>query len=136
MIQLKNTSIILFDGICNLCNASVQFTIKRDKKKVFLFASLQSDAATKILLQLNQKSFNNYDSIILIENEKVYHKSGAVLRIAKNLDGLIKFFYLFIVIPKPLRDFIYDFVAKNRYKWFGKKSTCMIPNKAIADRFL
>ncbi len=136
MIHLKNSSIILFDGVCNLCNGSVQFVLKHDAKKHFLFASLQSDAATNILLQLNRKSFKNYDSIILVENGEVFIKSTAALRIAKKLTGLISFFYVFIIVPKPLRDLVYDYIAKNRYKWFGKKSQCMIPDKESAKRFL
>ena len=99
MTLLKNTSIILFDSVCNLCNSSVQFILKHDKKKHFLFASLQSDAATKILLQLNQKSFENIESIVLIENEQVFIKSSAALKIIKNLNGFIKLLYVFIIIP-------------------------------------
>lgn len=136
MTHLKNSSVILFDGICNLCNTSVHFIIKHDKKKYFLFASLQSDAATKILLQLNQKSFKNIENIVLIENEQVFIKSTAVLKIAKNLNGFIQIIYVFIIIPIPIRDYIYDFIAKNRYNWFGKKDNCMIPDKEISDRFL
>lgn len=136
MTPLKNTSIILFDGVCNLCNSSVQFVLKHDKKKHFLFASLQSDAATKILLQLNEKSFKTLESIVLVENEQIYLKSTAALKIAKNLNGFIKIFYVFIIIPTPLRDYIYDFIAKNRYNWFGKRDKCMMPNKEISDRFL
>jgi len=136
MISLKNTSIILFDGVCNLCNNSVQFVLKHDKNKNFLFASLQSDAASNILLQLNKKSFKNFDSIVLVENEQLFFKSTGALKIAKNLNGFIKILYVFIIIPKPIRDYLYDFIAKNRYKWFGKKSSCMIPKKEFSDRFL
>jgi len=136
MIPLKNTSIILFDGFCNLCNTSVQFVLKHDTKKHFLLASLQSDAATKILLQLNKKSFKKFDSIVLIENEQLYFKSTAALKIAKNLGGFIKLLYVFIIVPTQIRDYIYDFIAKNRYKWFGKKDKCMIPDKKISNRFL
>jgi len=128
--------IILFDGYCNLCNASVQFIIKHDKKRHFLLASLQSDAATKILLQLNTESFKNYDSIILVKDGKLYIKSTAALRIARKLNGIIKLAYIFIIIPRPLRDVVYDFIAKNRYKWFGKKQSCIIPNPEDIDRFL
>ncbi|MFK5891253.1 MAG: thiol-disulfide oxidoreductase DCC family protein [Flavobacteriaceae bacterium] len=136
MTPLKNTSIILFDGVCNLCNSSVQFVLKHDKNKNFLFASLQSDAATKILLQLNKKSFENFDSIVLVENEQLYFKSTAALKIAKNLNGFIQILYIFIIIPTPIRDYIYDFIARNRYKWFGKKDKCMIPDKEFSERFL
>jgi len=95
MISLKNTSIILFDGVCNLCNSSVQFVLKHDTKKHFLLASLQSDAASNILLQLNKKSFKNFDSIVLVENEQLFFKSTAALKIAKNLNGFIKILYVF-----------------------------------------
>ncbi|MCF6212428.1 MAG: DCC1-like thiol-disulfide oxidoreductase family protein [Flavobacteriaceae bacterium] len=136
MTYLKNDSVILFDGICNLCNTSVHFIIKHDKKKYFLFASLLSDAATKILLHLNQKYLKNYDSMVLVLKGKVYTKSTAALLIAKRLNGPIKLLYLFIIIPKPLRDFLYNIVAKNRYKWFGKKDGCRRPSSQTADRFL
>jgi len=136
MNTLKNYSIILFDGYCNLCNSSIQFIIKHDKKKHFLLASLQSDAAKNILLQLGQKSFKNIDSIVLIENNKILYKSDAALLIAKNLDGLMKFVYLFLIVPRPLRDAIYNYIAKNRYKWFGKRKSCMVPNLKDTDRFL
>jgi len=136
MKPLKNKPIILFDGYCNLCNASVQYLIKHDKKKRFLLASLQSDAATNILLQFGQKSFKNFDSIVLINEGIIYKKSSAALYIAKHLSGLIKLVYIFIIVPKPLRDFIYDYIAKNRYKWFGKKQFCMLPKPEDAERFL
>jgi len=110
--------------------------LKHDKNKNFLFASLQSDAATKILLQLNKKSFENFDSIVLVENKQLYFKSTAALKIAKNLNGFIQILYIFIIIPTPIRNYIYDFIARNRYKWFGKKDKCMMPNKEIASRFL
>ncbi len=136
MNTLKNHSIVLFDGYCNLCNSSVQFIIKHDKKKHFLLAPLQSDAAKNILLQLVQKSFKNIDSIILVKNNKILYKSDAALIIARNLDGLIKFVYPFIIVPRPLRDIVYNYIAKNRYKWFGKRKSCMVPNLEDADRFL
>jgi len=136
MTPQKNKSIILFDGVCNLCNSSVQFVLKHDKNKNFLFASLQSDAATKILLQLNKKSFENFDSIVLVENEQLYFKSTAALKIAKNLNGFIQILYAFIIVPAPIRDYVYDFIARNRYNWFGKKDKCMIPDKEFSERFL
>jgi len=136
MKPLKNHPIILFDGYCNLCNISVQFIIKHDKKRHFLLASLQSDAATKILLQLNVESFKDYNSIVLVEDGKLYIKSTAVLRIAKRLKGFVQTLYLLIIIPTPLRNIFYDFIAKNRYKWFGKRKNCMMPNPDDFDRFL
>ena len=135
MINLENKSIILFDGVCNLCNNSVQFIIKRDKKQRFLFSSLQSDAAQDILLQFQLKN-SDFDSIIFIENGKVYQKSTAILKISKYLSGIWKLSYGFIIIPKFIRDTVYTFIAKNRYKWFGKRDVCMIPSKGLKLRFL
>ncbi len=135
MNKNKNKSIILFDGICNLCNASVYFIIKHDKKEQFLFASLQSDAAKEILLQYNSKKIK-FDSIVLIEKNEIYEKSTAALRIAKSLSGGFKFLYLFIIIPKFIRDWVYNYIAKNRYKWYGKKESCMIPSPKLINRFI
>ncbi|CAM4066739.1 thiol-disulfide oxidoreductase DCC family protein [Lederbergia lenta] len=126
--------IILFDGICNFCHSSIQFIIKRDPNAYFLFSSLQSDIGQSLLKQ-NKIPFT-MDSMILIENGKVYDKSSAVLRICKNLSGLWKYMYIFVIIPLPIRDLIYNIVAKNRYKWFGKKDTCILPNHEIRKRFL
>jgi len=135
MTNLENKFIILFDGVCNLCNNSIQFIIKRDKKQRFLFASLQSDAAQDILLQFQLKN-SDFDSIIFIENGEIYQKSTAILKISTYLSGLWKLNYGFIIIPKFIRDAIYSFIAKNRYKWFGKKDVCMIPTKELKIRFL
>jgi len=135
MINLKNKKIILFDGVCNLCNSSVHFIIKKDKKKQFLFTSLQSDAARDILLQFQLKN-SELDSILLIENGQVYQKSDAILKIVKHLNGIWKMSYGFIIIPKFIRDYVYIIIAKNRYRWFGKKEVCMIPTKELQMRFL
>lgn len=135
MNNFKNKSIILFDGVCNLCNASVNFIIKHDKNERYIFASLQSDAAKEILLQFPLKK-NKLDSILLIENEVIYDKSTAALLISRKLSGGFKLFYAFIIFPKFLRDNVYNFIAKNRYAWFGKKETCMIPTNKIKQRFL
>jgi len=135
MINLKNKKIILFDGVCNLCNSSVHFIIKKDKKKQFLFTSLQSDAARDILLQFQLKN-SELDSILLIKNGQVYQKSDAILKIVKHLNGIWKMSYGFIIIPKFIRDYVYIIIAKNRYRWFGKKEVCMIPTKELQMRFL
>jgi len=135
VIKLENKSIILFDGVCNLCNVAIQFIIKRDKNKQFSFASLQSDAAQDILLHFMEKNYD-FNSIILIENAKIYDKSTASLKIARQLDGMLKYSYVFIIIPKFIRDFFYSIIAQNRYKWFGKKEVCMIPTKDLKTRFL
>lgn len=128
-------NIILFDGVCNLCNSSVNFIIDHDKKNDFRFASLQSEAGQDLLkkFHLNVKDF---DSIILIENGKHYQRSSAVLKIVKKFPGLWKLLYLFIIVPKPLRDFVYDNIADNRYKWFGKKESCRVPAPELKEKFL
>ncbi len=135
MINLENKSIILFDGVCNLCNSSIQFIIKRDKKHHFLFTSLQSDAGQELLLHFKLKK-SDFDSIILIQNNKVYQKSTAILQISRYLPGLWKLNYAFIIFPKFIRDFVYTIIANNRYKWFGKKEVCMIPTPELKARFL
>ena len=127
--------VILFDGICNLCNSAVQFIIRHDKKNQFLFTSLQSEAGQKLLAQYNLPA-NMLNSFILIENDKAYNRSTAALRIAKKLNGIIPWLYGFIILPKSVRDGIYNWVAKNRYKWFGKKDECMIPTPELKARFL
>ena len=127
--------VILFDGVCNLCNGAVQFVIKHDKKNVFRFASLQSETGQGLLAQYNLPT-NELNSYILIENNKAYNRSTAALRVAKKLNGIITWLYGFIIIPKIFRDSIYDWIARNRYKWFGKKEECMIPTPEVKARFL
>ncbi|MCC7532909.1 MAG: DUF393 domain-containing protein [Bacteroidia bacterium] len=131
-MKLKGTKpIVFYDGICGLCNWCVQFLLKWDKKSVFTFCSLQSKSAAKFL-------GDNYstDSIVLYYNGKVYNKSTAVLNIVVLLGGLWKVAFLFKVIPKFLRDFIYDWIAVNRYRWFGKLDACKLPDKETHNRFL
>ena len=132
----EQKKIILFDGVCNLCNSSVQFVIKRDKNDIFRFASLQSEAGQKLV---NERGINTseIDSIILIEPQIAYYtKSDAALIIAKSLSGGWSFLGIFMGLPKGLRDTIYDWVARNRYQWFGKKDSCMIPTEADKGKFL
>ena len=127
--------IILFDGVCNFCDSSVQFIIKRDPAAHFLFTSLQSEKG----LELTKKYAipEDVDSLVLIENGKAFTKSSAALRIAKKLDGLWHLFFLFILVPRKIRDGVYDYVAKNRYKWFGKKEdACMLPSPEQRKRFI
>ncbi len=130
-----NKPIILFDGICNLCNQSVQFIIKRDTKQKFLFASLQGKKGQEILerYQLPATAFNSF---ILLENDKLYTRSTAVLRVVKMLGGGWKLLYGFIIIPKFIRDPLYNLIARNRYKWFGKKEECWVPAPQLKERFL
>jgi len=127
--------VILFDGVCNLCNASVAFVIRHDPSAYFKFASLQSEAAQKLLKKSDYPN-DIPGSFILIEDEKIFKKSTAALRVAKRLRGMIKLIYLFIIVPAFIRDAVYDFIAKRRYKWFGKRDSCMIPSPEINKRFL
>lgn len=127
--------IVLFDGVCNLCNNSVQFIIKRDPKDRFRFAALQEEAGLALVSQY-QIDTSKVDSIVLIDNGKAYVKSTAALRIAKNLKGPWPLLYAFIIIPNFMRNWGYDFIAKNRYKWYGKKDACMIPTPELKSKFL
>lgn len=127
--------IILFDGDCNFCDASVQFIIKRDPYAHFYFTSLQSEKGLQLKRQYNIAE--DEDSVVLIEKGKAYTQSSAALRIAKKLDGLWHLLFLFILVPRPIRDRVYQYVAKNRYKWFGKKEdTCALPSPEMRKRFL
>jgi len=131
---MANNPVIFFDGVCNLCNASVQFAIKHDKKNVFKFTALQGAYAKKILPQFSV-DLNKIDSIILIENEQLYTKSTAALKIARRLSGLWPMLYVFIIIPKFIRDWFYDFIAKNRYKFWGKQESCWVPTPDLQSKF-
>lgn len=135
MKQESNHKIILFDGICNLCNTAVNLVINIDKKDLFRFAALQSDIGQTLISKYNIDR-SNTDSIILIENKKAYIKSTAALRIAKNLPGAYPLLYCFIIIPSFIRNWVYDYIAKNRYKWYGKKESCMIPTPKLQKKFL
>lgn len=127
--------IILFDGVCNLCNGAVTYIIKRDKKNVFKFAALQSEIGAQLLAKFNIDT-EKVDSIILIDGEKQYVKSSAALHIAKHLSGAYPLLFGFMVVPRSIRNWVYDYVAKNRYKWFGKKESCMIPTVELKSKFL
>ncbi len=126
--------ILLFDGECNLCNGIVQFVIKRDPNAKYQFAALQSETGQKLLKEYNFP--NQFDSFIMIEDGKAYQKSSAALRVVRHLNGGWRLFTVFKIIPTPIRDVIYNFIARNRYKWFGKRDSCMIPTPDIKSRFL
>lgn len=132
--QTKMQKLILFDGKCHFCDSSVQFIIKRDQYAQFSFASLQSETGQKILKDYHLN--NDLDSMLLIEDGKAFVKSTAALHIAKHLDGLWKWSYMFILIPSFIRDIFYHMLAKNRYKWFGRKESCEIPSPEMRKRFL
>jgi predicted DCC family thiol-disulfide oxidoreductase YuxK len=128
--------IILFDGVCNLCNGAVQFIIKRDHNDMFRFSALQSESGRKLLAERNIDT-EDIDSIILIEpNVAYYTKSTAALEIGENLKGLRTLSYILLWLPESFRDIVYDIVAKNRYKWYGKKDSCIIPSEELKNKFI
>ena len=134
-MSAEDNTIILFDGVCNFCDRSVNYIIENDSEKQFKFAPLQSETAEKLIKKYGINR-DTTDSVILIENKRVYSYSTAVLRVAKNLGGIRGLVYGFIVVPKFIRDFFYKLFAKYRYRLFGKKDTCMIPTPEIQERFL
>lgn len=126
--------IILFDGVCNFCNSSVQFIIKRDSTELYQFASLQGSIGRELLKKHGLKE--DLNTFVLIEGNHSYIKSDAALRICRNLSGLYPVLSIFRIVPSPIRDILYNVIAKNRYKWFGRKDSCMIPSPDVRDRFL
>jgi predicted DCC family thiol-disulfide oxidoreductase YuxK len=131
----QNHGIILFDGVCNLCTAWVQFIIPRDKAGYFRFASLQSPFAQNLLRTQFQME-SNLETVIFVENGKCYTESAAALLILMRLGGPWVFCKAFFIIPKGIRNAVYRFIARNRYKWFGEKQSCWLPNAALNSRFL
>lgn len=131
-----NKKIILFDGVCNLCSSAVQFVIKNDKKDVFRFVALQSELGIQILNQIGVNP-KNIDSIILYEpGVAYYYKSQAAIQISNHLGGLWSLVTIFKIVPKGISNLLYDYIAKNRYKWYGKNESCMIPNPELKAKFL
>lgn len=127
--------VILFDGVCNLCTASVRFVIKRDSRKRFRFASLQSMVAEKLLGRALH-DHDRLDSVVLVVDGKVHRKSTAALLTAKRLDGLWPLMSALLVIPWPLRDWVYDWIGNRRYRMFGKRDECWLPSPELVQRFL
>ncbi|HEX9513805.1 MAG TPA: thiol-disulfide oxidoreductase DCC family protein [Puia sp.] len=126
---------VLFDGVCNLCNSSVQFILKRDKAARFLFASLQSPVG-QAYLQKFRLPAGDLHSFILVEKDRFYTRSSAALRVLRHLGGGWKVFYALIILPVFLRDGIYNWVARHRYQWFGKRESCWLPTPELKKRFL
>ncbi|MFS4482011.1 thiol-disulfide oxidoreductase DCC family protein [Hyunsoonleella sp. 2307UL5-6] len=132
----QNKQLILFDGVCNLCNSSVQFVIKHDKNNQFMFTALQSEAGQKIINHFNIDT-KKVDSILLFTPKKgIVSKSTAALKVASKLGFPINILSVFLIIPSFISNWVYDFIAKNRYKWFGKKEACMIPTPELKNKFL
>lgn len=132
---MDQEKIILFDGVCNLCNSSVQFIIERDTENKFKFASLQSEFGQEFLQSHNFPT-SEFESIILLDNNKFYTKSDAALKIGKELKGMKFISSALWIFPKFIRDFFYSIIAKNRYKWFGKKDNCWLPTPELKQKFL
>lgn len=128
---------VLFDGVCNLCNASVNFMLDRDPSGRLRFASLQSATAVALLAAVHHAAPRGEpESVLLVENGRVYDRSTAGLRIARHLRGAWRLLYVFVVVPRPLRDLVYQFIARNRYRWFGRTEACRVPSPEVRARFL
>jgi predicted DCC family thiol-disulfide oxidoreductase YuxK len=127
--------VVLFDGVCNLCNSSVNWIIDHDKEGKFKFASLQSVYGQNVVKQFNLTG-EYMDTVLLLDGDKLYKRSEAVLRIAKHIGGIYSLVYVFIIVPAFIRNFFYNFVARNRYRWFGKQDACRIPTPELKAKFL
>ena len=134
-IGLTENPVVIFDGICSLCNRIVKFIVRKDRKKIFRFTSLQSDFG-KQLLSCSAQSGTPANSIILIYKGKIYIRSRAVIQISKLLGGIFSMAFILQIIPRYLSDAFYDLIARNRYQWFGKQDSCMMPDSGTEDRFL
>ena len=134
-MNIRDKNIILFDGVCNFCNSIVNFIIRQDRKKVFLFASIQSETGQAILKKFDRET-KAMDSFILYENGKIYERSTAGLRLYNKLPWWWKWTQVFWIVPRFLRDAVYNLISRNRYKWFGKKDECMVPSPGLRERFL
>jgi predicted DCC family thiol-disulfide oxidoreductase YuxK len=130
-----NEPIVLFDGHCNLCNRSVDFIIRHDKAERYRFAALQSESAQRLLTDRGITA-EGLNTVILVTPHGVFRRSSAGLRIARHLDGLWPVLWVFILVPKPVRDAVYDWIARNRIRWFGERETCRVPTPSEAARFL
>ena len=133
--MVSSQSLILFDGICNFCSSWVQFDMKRYPGKRFHFATLQSAVGQRILHEIGLPR-EELKTIILVDGDKRYFRSTAALHIVRKIGGPWAILFIFIIVPVPLRDFLYNVVAKNRYRWFGKRETCFVPTPDMKERFL
>ncbi len=128
--------IIVFDGVCNLCNSSITQVIERDKNNQYVFASIQGETGKKLIIERDINT-DLIDSIILIDPGVAYYtKSTAAIKVIKSFGGIYSLFGVFEYLPESIRDAVYDYIAKNRYKWYGKKNACMIPTPELKDKFL
>ena len=129
------TALLLFDGVCNFCNGSVQYILERDRREAFCFASLQSPLGQKITAAMGIPP-QTMDTFVMLENGRAYTRSTAALRVLRRLGGWRALFYGLILFPRPLRDAVYSLIARNRYRWFGKRDSCMMPTPELRRRFL
>ncbi len=127
--------VVVFDGVCNLCNSSVNWIIDHDKRNQFLFSSLQSGYGKEVVRKFNIVG-DYLNTFILVEDEKIYLRSTAALRVLKHIGGIYTLGYAFIIVPRFIRDGIYDIIARNRYRWFGRQESCRIPTPALKAKFL
>jgi len=133
--QSRPTHVIVFDGVCNFCSAYVRFVVRRDRSRRFRFAPLQSVTGAG-LLRLHGLDPADVNTFLLVKNDRAYTRSDAVIEVSKDLDGCWKAGRFLAVIPRPFRDRLYDFLARNRYRLFGRKDVCVVPTEDMADRFL
>ncbi len=127
--------VVLFDGVCNLCNSSVNWIIDHDKRNEFRFASLQSEYGQRMVQQYNI-SGNYMDTVVLIKNDRAYLRSAAVLQVLRGIGGIYSLAMVFYIFPAFIRDVVYNFIAKNRYRWFGKQESCRIPTPELKAKFI
>lgn len=127
--------VVLFDGVCNLCNSSVNWIIDHDKRNEFRFASLQSDYGQQVINKFNLQG-DYLNTVILVDGDRLYTRSAAVLKIAGIIGGVWGLLTVFLIVPAFIRDIVYNFIARNRYKWFGKKESCRIPTPELKSKFL
>jgi predicted DCC family thiol-disulfide oxidoreductase YuxK len=132
---MEPSPVIYFDGVCNLCTGSVQFVLKRDKKKIFRFASLQGEGGRK-MLKAHQLPAQNYKTFIVDEGGEIFTRSTAALRVFRHLGGAWPLLYAFIIVPAFIRDAVYNFISNNRYSWFGKTDECWLPKAEWKNRFI
>lgn len=132
---IESNDVLLFDGVCNLCNGAVNFIIDHDPNQHFKFAALQSDFGQERLKELGFNT-EKFDSLVLLSQGKVYRKSTAALRIARKLNGLYPLLYTFIIVPPFIRHWVYDLIGRNRYRWWGKRDSCRMPTPELRQRFV
>jgi len=132
--QVKSP-VLLFDGVCNLCNGAVQWVLLRDRRGVFRFAALQSDTGQAMLRQFGFAA-EDFDTVVLIDGDRVFTRSDAALEVVRRIGGFWPVLYAFKIIPRPIRDAVYNWVARNRYRWFGRQEQCMLPRKEWMSRFV